>query len=75
MFHQPSYVTAQTPTLTKQHAYMQQKSTLSASPLSLEIQVLLSPLEYEDALNASIPIPVAAPAGCREGVEEIPDDI
>lgn len=75
MFHQPPSVMAQTPTLTKRHVYMQQKSTLSASPLSLEIQVLLSPVEYEDALNASIPIPVAAPAVCREGVEEIPDDI
>ena len=61
--------------MTKWHAYMQQKSTLSASPLSLEIQVLLSPVEYEDALNASTPIPVAVPAAYREGVEEIPADI
>lgn len=58
MFHQPTSAMAQTPTVTKWHVYLQKRSTLSASPLSLEIQVLLGPIEYVDPLNALAPIPV-----------------
>ena len=65
---------AQTPSLTKRHAYLQQRNLLSASPLSLEIWGLPDPVEYVDPANASTPIPVAAPAACREGLGEIPTD-
>lgn len=58
MFHQPTSVMAQTLTVTKWHVYLQQRSILSASPLSLEIQVLLGPVEYVDPPNALTPIPV-----------------
>lgn len=70
MFHQPTSVMALTLTVTKWPAYLHQRSTLSASLLSRDIQVLLGPIEYTDALNASMPIPVAALAACREGLEE-----
>lgn len=44
------------PTWTKWHAYLQQRSTLSASPLSSELWVLLAPVKYVDAPNTSAPI-------------------
>ena len=47
MFHRPTSAMAQTPTLTKWHAHLQQRSTLSARLLSLEMQALLGPVEYE----------------------------
>ena len=75
MFHQPTTAMAQTPTLTKWHAYLQQRGTLSASPLSLEMQVLLSRVECPVPPNAPIPIPVVAPVVCREGIKEIPSDV
>ena len=72
MFHQPTSVMAQTPMLTKWHAYLQQRSTLSASPLPLEMQVLLGPVEYVDPPNAPTPIAVVVPVNCREEIGEIP---
>lgn len=58
-FHLPTSAMVQTPTLKKSQAYWQQKRTLSASPLSLEVRGLLGPLEYVDPPNAPAPIPVA----------------
>lgn len=63
---------AQTPTLTQWHAYLQHWSALSNSPLSLEIQQLSGSVEYTDPPNASAPIPVSAPATCKEGTGEVP---
>ena len=54
-FHQPTSAVAQTPTLTKWHAYLQQRSTLSSSPLSLEMWGLLGPVEYVDLPDAPNP--------------------
>ena len=74
MFQQPISARAQTYTLTNCHAYLQQESTLSTSSLSLEIQVLLGPVEYVDLPKAPAPIPAVAPVASREGMEEIPTD-
>lgn len=74
MFHQPTSTMAQTPTLTKQHSYLQQRSTLSSSPLFLEMRGLLGPAEYVNPPNAPAPIPVVASAACRKGVGENPPD-
>ena len=46
MFHQPTSAMAQTLTLTKWYACLHQRSTLSTSPLPLETQMLLGPIEY-----------------------------
>lgn len=59
MLHLPTSAMVQTPTLTKSHAYLRQKSIPSLSPLVLEMQVLLGPLEYVDPPNAHAPTPVA----------------
>lgn len=56
------------------YAYLQQRSTLSASQLPLEIQVLQSPVECTVLPNAPNPIPEVAPMACREGVGETPAD-
>lgn len=59
----------QIPTLTKCHAYSQHRSTtLSAIPLSLEMQALPASVEYIDSPNAPAPIPVVAPADCGKGM-------
>ena len=55
-------------------AYLQHRSTLPTSPLSLKLQVLLGPEEHVDPPNTPTPIPMAAPVACREGVGEIPSD-
>lgn len=62
---QPTSAKAQLLTLTKQCAYLHQRSTLSASPLSLELQVLLG------SSSAPTCIPVAASVVCREGRGDI----
>lgn len=57
--------------LAKWHSYLPQRSTLSTSPLSLEMRALLGPVDYVDLKDAPPlpgPIPVAAPTACREGV-------
>ena len=74
MFHRRTSAMAQTPTLTKWYAYLQQKSTLSTSPLSLEIQGLLRPVNYVDPPDAPASIPMVTPVVCRKGVGEIPAD-
>ena len=58
-----------TPTSTKCHADLQQRNTLSASPLSLELWVLLDLVEYVDPPNALAPIPVGRlqPTGREQG--------
>lgn len=66
---------SQTPTLNKWHAYFHQRSTLSARPLALEMQVLLGSLEYKDPPNAPTPIPAVVPAVCRAGLGGIPADV
>ena len=45
---------------------------MSASPLSLEMQVLLGPVEYVDLPNAPILISVATPVACKKGVGKFP---
>lgn len=65
---------AQSPTLTKWHVCLQQRSTLCSSPLLLEMWMLLGPVEYVDPPDALAPIPVAAAAACREGAGKIPTD-
>lgn len=45
-------------TLTKGHACLQQRSTLSDSPLAQEMVVILGRIEYVDPPNVSFPIPV-----------------
>ena len=49
-----------------------ERSTLAASPLSLEVWVLVSPVEYVGHPDASAPIPVATLAACGGREEEIP---
>lgn len=65
MSHQPTSATAQMPTLAKWHAYLHQRSTLSTSPRSPELWVLLGSVAYEDPPNALAPIPVVGPVACR----------
>lgn len=65
---------ARTPTLTNWPACLQQRSALSASPLSPEMWMLLDPVKHVHAPNTPTPLPVLAPAACREGVREIPTD-
>lgn len=48
------------------------RSTLSNSPLSLEIQQLSGSTEYIDPPNAPALIPVSALATCKEGRGEVP---
>lgn len=62
---QPTSAKAQLLTLTKQCACLHQRSTLSASPLSLELQVLLG------FSSAPTCIPLAASVVCREGRGDI----
>lgn len=57
------------PILIKWQTYLEQRSTLSASPLSLKMWVLLCPIECVDLLNATVLITVVAPVAYREGVE------
>lgn len=53
----------------KWHASSQHRSsTLSASPLSLEIQALPGSVEYTDSPKVPSPIPVVAPAACGKGM-------
>lgn len=59
-------------TMTKRCACLQQRSTLPASPLSLEMWVLLSPVGYVDPPVAPTPILVVTTVTCREGVEDAP---
>ena len=65
---------AQTPTLTKRHGCLQQRSTLSASPLYLEMQVILSLVEYVDLPNTPSPNPLVASGVHKEGMGETPAD-
>lgn len=53
MSHTPTSAMAQTPTWTKWHACSQQRSTLSTSPLNLEMWVILGLVEYLDLPNVS----------------------
>lgn len=73
IFHQPTSARVQIPTLSKWRAYLQHRSTLFSSPLSLEMQVVLGPVEYVDPLNVLTSIPLGALLACRE-VEESPTD-
>lgn len=71
MFHWPALAMAQTPTLTKWHAYLQQRSVLSQSPLSLQMQQLLGSVKHIDPPNFFAPIRMSVPATCK-GIVEIP---
>ena len=53
MFHGPTSAMAQTPTLTKWQPIC---SKGACCPLSLELQVLLGPVEYVDLTNTLAPI-------------------
>lgn len=55
MFCQPISAMVQTPPLTKWHVCLQWRGTLSTSPLSLEMRVLVVPVECVDPLNAPTP--------------------
>ena len=57
---------AQTPTLIKRPTYLQQRATLSISPLSLEIGAPLGPVESVDPPDAPASVPVA-PAERQRG--------
>lgn len=63
---------AWTPTLIKQHVYLQQRSALSASPLSLEMWMLPGPVVYIAPLDTFTLIPMVALAACGEGVGKFP---
>lgn len=63
MFHLPASAMTQAPSLTKWHAYLQQRNTLCP-----EIQTLLDPVEYVEPPAST---PVLAPATCR-AVRKIP---
>lgn len=65
---------AQTHILTKWQTCLQQRSTLSISPLSLDMWVLLSTVEYVNPPNVPALITVPASVACRDRVEEIPTD-
>lgn len=72
-FHQPTSAFAHILTSTKSYACLHQRSTLSASQLSQEMQVLPGPVEYVDSSNALTPIPMATCMDSRER-KEIPPD-
>ena len=66
---------AQTPTLAKWGAYLQQHSTLSTSPLSGELQCLLGPVTYTSGKQKELPFePLAAESPYQEGKAPIPED-
>lgn len=76
MFHRPASVMAQTPKLTKWHAYLYDiliynRGELCQKILSLEMQHLLGLVEYIKTLNVSPPIPVLDPATCKEEIREV----
>ena len=59
---------AQTPTLAKWGAYLQQCSTLSSSPLSEELQHLLGPVTYTSEKQEELAFePLVAESPYREG--------
>ena len=71
MSHRPTSAVTQTPTLTKGHAYLPQRSTLPTTPPSLEGQVPPGPLEYVEPPN----VPTRShggPCGPHRGSGEIP---
>ena len=71
MFHQSTLPWLKNPSLTKWHVYLQQRSTISNS---LEMQVILSSIEYVNLPNAPASVPVVAPTAYIEGMGEIPTD-
>lgn len=71
MFHRPT--SAMTNSRSKWHACWQQRSTLSTSPLSLEMCVLLGPGDCRFS-KCPTPILVVAPGVCREGMGERPTE-
>ena len=73
--YKPCSGTAQMPTLAKWGAYLQQRSTLSTSPLWAGLQKVLGPVIYVDE-KSTVPVPIeemeASPF--QEGQEPIPSD-
>ena len=71
----PRSGTAQMPTLAKWGAYLQQRGTLSTSPLQAELQEVLGPVIYVDE-KSTVPVPIedmeASPF--QEGQAPIPSD-
>ena len=67
--------TAQMPTLAKLGAYLQQRSTLSTSPLWAELQEVLGPVIYVHE-KSTVPVPIeemeASPF--LEGQQPLPSD-
>lgn len=61
---------AQTPTLTKWHDYLQQRSTLYIHPPFLEMQVLLGPVKDIEAPDAPSPVLLADPAAYKGGTKK-----
>ena len=68
MSYPPTFAMVQTPTVSKWQDFLQQNDTWTDSSLSLEICVLLGPVEYVDPSNASTPILVMAN---KKGLGEI----
>ena len=66
---------AQTPTLAKWGAYLQQRSALSSSPLSEELQCLLGPVIYTSEKQEELAFePLAAESPYQEGKAPLPKD-
>ena len=62
-------------TLAKWGAYLQQRSTLSTSPLQAELQEVLGPVIFVDE-KSTLPVPVEEreASTCQEGQAPIPSD-
>ena len=71
----PPSGTAQMPTLAKWWAYLQQRSTLSTSPLQAQLQEVLGPVSYADEKStAPAPMEELEASLFHEGQAPIPSD-
>ena len=71
----PRSGTAQTPMLAKWEAYLQQRSTLSTSPLWAGLQKVLGPVIYVDEKSAApVPMEEVETSPFQEGQAPIPSD-
>lgn len=71
---QPKSIVAQTSTLTKWCAYLQQKSHLSTSPLSKELQAVLGPVTYQDTGQLKPKLETLLPSPIHKGEPPIPEE-
>ena len=66
---------AQTPTMAKWGAYLQQRSVLSTSPLWAELQEVLGPVIYVDKKStAPVPLKEIEASPFQEGQAPVPSD-